>query len=108
VITLSFELSSLADTKEAVFDRARVGIRKLGLPEFLEEDLLNEVSRAEDDGEAACVEDNFRDELDLITDANDADTDDGCEDGSCSAATYRERSKRVAEQLRKAASFLPS
>jgi len=48
-------------------------------------------------------ESSFREALDAIPGEND----DGCNDAVCDAATYRERSRRVAAKLKEAASYLP-
>jgi hypothetical protein len=117
VIDLALELSPLAGLREkaeaealAKFQKAADTIRKLNLDCDLEDQLLGTISDAEDEVSEDVDEENrdddehyFRFALDEIPGVND----DGCNDGSCSIEQYRDRSKRVAAQLKEAASYLP-
>jgi len=116
VVNLAVELSPLAGLREkkdaearAKLDKAIAAIKKMGLSDDLESNLLYSIDE-EKDAIANTEEDERDDEETFFRAALDdipGENDDGCEDDSCTVANYRERSKRVAAQIRQAASYLP-
>lgn len=116
VVDLAVELSPLNGLREkrdreahANLDAALNAIRKMNISETLKETFIyniddekEAIDNVEDD-DRDDEESSFRETLDAIPDEND---DDYCND-ECDAAIYRERSKRVAAMLKKAASYLP-
>ena len=114
VITLAVERSPFGGKAQAARAKAEAGIKKLGLPKDLEQELLEKIEETDcDSGEHDDIQDpfvseaeaKFRETLDDIPGENDSD---GCQEGQCTAATYKERSKRVAAKLRQAARCLPA
>jgi hypothetical protein len=116
VIDLAVKLSPLNGLREkrdnearAKLDAAMKTIKKLDLDSDLEDDLVSTLKDKKDEINQIYDEDrddeekDFREALDEIPGIND----DGCGDDICTTATYRERSKRVAAQIREAASYLP-
>jgi hypothetical protein len=102
VIDKAIELSCLSP--KVLREKAIVAIEALRLDSELEHSLI---SYLKDANEISAVESEFREILSMIPDVNDEDLDDGCLDGTCSYETYRNRSMRVARQLRAAAKLLP-
>lgn len=102
VVNVAVDLSTLQKRRDGFVKKAKAGIKAIGLPDEMEADMLKMIDQANADFSLHSEEIAFREALDAIPDIND----DGCEDGSCDVATYRNRSKRVAEQLRRAATFL--
>jgi hypothetical protein len=109
VVNLAVELSPLEGMADKARAKAVKGIESMGLPEGLKNNLIESVENT-DDEEISLVETEFREILDNIPSENDDGCGDEDEDGEpvCSVSTYRDRSKRVAEQLRAAAKLLPA
>lgn len=78
---------------------------KLPLPGHVVDDLVTEMENSVDAVSDECdtKEDEFREAIADIPDRND----DGLEADECTVNGYRERSRRVADQLRAAADLLP-
>lgn len=102
VVNKAVELSTLSDMQETAGE-IEAAIKKLKLPEGIQEKLIEAVSEADEDDLRTEAEKNFREALDDIPSSND----DGCKD-ACDTATFRKRSQRVAAQFRAAAKFLPA
>lgn len=101
VVNLAVELSPLNGLVDVAKEKAKKAIEASDMHDDIKSILRDVVDNI--DEEELTTEENFREALDRIPGVND----DGCEDGKCSITAYRNRSKRVAEQLRKAAGFLP-
>lgn len=101
VTNMAVELSPLWGLRGVIMAQATKGIKVLDVPEHIKTSLIDSLQSIDDDD--ITTETDFRAALDGIPDIND----DGCKDDVCTPVTYRDRAKRVAEQLRKAASFLP-
>lgn len=114
VVDLAVELSPISSLREAAikekrskFRKAVVVVNKLDLPDDVKDTLICGLNDHEDylDDEERCeTETKFREILSEIPNVNDAN---GGRVGSCGDAAYRERSQRVAKQLRSAAKLLP-
>jgi len=113
VINLAVELSPLKGLREAAIkettdklDQITKLAKSLKLEGDMENDIASLVSDLKadflEDEDHKTLEDEFRQALDDIPGEND----DGC-GNSCSVAKFRERSMRVAAQLREAAELLP-
>lgn len=101
VTDLAVELSQLNGLGDALKAKAIQGIEAMDVPENIKEMLVDIVHSMDDD--ELTTEDAFRAAIDEIPEIND----DGCEDDQCDVATYKARSRRVAEQLKLAATKLP-
>lgn len=103
VVELAVEMSTVNGVAKIAKEKAIVTIEALKIPDGVKFALSDEIERAHAAGEFDEAEDSFRRALDNIPEEND----DGCADNKCTITTYKARSKRVAEQLREAANFLP-
>jgi len=116
IVDLAVELSPLnglrakRDREEhAKLDAALKAIKKMDISESLMDTFIYNIDDEKEaidnieDDDREDEEKSFRQALDEIPGEND----DGRDDDVCSEATYRERSKRVAAQLREAAELLP-
>ena len=103
VTELAVELSPLNGLVDSMKDKAIRAIESLAIPKSAKT-LMVDTVEAISDNDLSDDEEAFRAALDEIPKIND----DGCEDGKCDIATYRARSKRVAVQLKLAASKLPA
>jgi hypothetical protein len=117
VVELALERSPIAGVREKAeaetaekFEKATAAIKKLNIDLDIKEQLLMTIAGSEYDMKDGMDEDDrddaehyFRVALDEIPGVND----DGCVEGSCSVDQYRDRSRRVAEKLKEAASYLP-
>lgn len=104
VINLAVERSAFNTTtkqRKAKRARARAAIKALGLSDDLQTSLLDQIDNA-DENEFNGNETKFREILDNIPSEND----DGC-GNACSFEDFRQRSQRVAAELRAAARLLP-
>lgn len=100
VVALAVELSPFGVLAKQARAKAVASIKALGLAEDLEDSLLEKIDDA-DDADLNGKEAEFREILGEIPGANDR-----CE-GACDRDVYRQRSMRVARELRKAARLLP-
>ena len=98
VIDLAVKLSTLVSEDDAR-EKAVTAIEALGLSDSQQDSLVDAVNEAYN---LEVDEENFRNALDEIPYEND----DGC-GNACSISDFRDRSKRVAKQLRAAAKHLP-
>lgn len=121
VVETAIRLSTLPNLEEirdekqlevaAAADRAVAVIKALKLPKQLEDELVDQAESFElDIGDEDVNEKHraFHDALGDIPGSNDDGDGDACGIDAKSNAVYRERSRRVASQLRKAAKLLPS
>jgi hypothetical protein len=114
VVEMAVKLSPFQTQKDAAFaaaqndlEKAMVAVKKFAIDDLVKDDLLQRIedakSEVEDSVEMTKSEAKFRDILDGIPDTND----EACGDESCDDKVFRDRSRRVAQQLRKAAACLP-
>lgn len=107
VIDKAVELSTLPKVEEqhgAAVKRATKAIKALGLPTEVTNEMIDTLENSDEDL-FKTTQDRFREALDDIPGVNDACPSPNV---TCETDTYRERSKRVAAQLRKAAKLLPA
>lgn len=111
VVRKAVELAGFAKAREESINDAIEGIRGLGLNKDLKRTLLGEVKDVRDDRHDDAPfdmgETRFSSILSDIPTNNDDDTGACRVDGEQSWENYRNRARRVATQLRKAAKYIP-